>query len=519
MSYDEARSAFVTDASATTATNNYLLVGDNAYGYSSGSTNLSLGIIGDLDTYFMRLSIGTSYSVIATDTSIVTPYVTDVDFALLDRYGNVLTLSTDYGSYSGFTFNALDTIYYVQAYTGSLGFYSLRLATPITEYNGIGEAISEGSTYSAAIDYVSDVDIYNFLGVAGTTYAIQITTTVSDLFFDIEYFEMSVTNLVANGSGLYTFTAPSTGNYSLHLSSNSYVQTGTYSFSAYTVDTTAPTVSTFSPTDGATSVAVASNVVLTFSEAIARGTGSIVLRSGSATGTVVETFDAATSTRLSLSGSTLTIDPTSNLSGNTQYFVTFASGSIKDLAGNNYAGTTTYDFRTDSILSLFPGASAAWNGASGNSYGLYKVAKTWNDAQVSAEGLGGYLVKVNSAAENTELFSVLSSQLSLADLDNTWAADGGGSAYVWLGASDSVTEGSWKWIADGTTLSTTRAEWGEGTRGTEPDNYNNQDYLALGMENWPYGSSTGSGYGDAGEWNDLRGTNLLYYVVEIGAFL
>ena len=48
-----------------------------------------------------------------------------------------------------------------------------------------------------------------------------------------------------------------------------------------------------------------------------------------------------------------------------------------------------------------------------------------------------------------------------------------------------------------------------------PDNYNNQDYLALGIQNWPYGSSTGSGYGDAGEWNDLRGTNLLYYVVEI----
>jgi hypothetical protein len=111
-------------------------------------------------------------------------------------------------------------------------------------------------------------------------------------------------------------------------------------------DTTAPTVTSFSPADGATGVAASSNIVLTFSEAIARGTGNIVLRSGSATGTAVETFDAATSTRLAISGSTLTIDPTSNLAGNTQYFVTFASGSIRDLANNNYAGTTTYDFRT-----------------------------------------------------------------------------------------------------------------------------------------------------------------------------
>jgi hypothetical protein len=42
-------------------------------------------------------------------------------------------------------------------------------------------------------------------------------------------------------------------------------------------------------------VAVANNVVLTFNETIARGTGTITLRSGSATGTIVESFDAASS--------------------------------------------------------------------------------------------------------------------------------------------------------------------------------------------------------------------------------
>jgi Ca2+-binding RTX toxin-like protein len=132
-------------------------------------------------------------------------------------------------------------------------------------------------------------------------------------------------------------------------------------------DQIAPTVSTFSPADGATGVAVASDVVLTFSEAIARGTGNIVLRAGSATGTVVETFDAATSTRLSISGSTLTINPTSNLAGNTQYFVTFAPGSIKDLADNSYAGTTTYDFTTVANDTLVGGAGAdTLDGGAGN---------------------------------------------------------------------------------------------------------------------------------------------------------
>jgi Ca2+-binding RTX toxin-like protein len=137
-------------------------------------------------------------------------------------------------------------------------------------------------------------------------------------------------------------------------------------------DTTAPTVSTFSPTDGATGVAVDSNIVVTFSETIARGTGNIELRAGSATGTLVESFNAASSTRLTLSGNELTIDPTSNLSNSTQYFVVMASGTIKDVAGNNYTGTSTYDFTT-----------ALVSATAGND----TIVGTWTDDTIS--GLAG----------------------------------------------------------------------------------------------------------------------------------
>jgi len=140
------------------------------------------------------------------------------------------------------------------------------------------------------------------------------------------------------------------------------------------VDVTAPTVSTFAPTDGATGVLLDANIVVTFSEAIALGTGTITLRSGSATGTIVESFDVATSGRLTLSGSTLNIDPTSNLSANTQYFVVFTSGNIKDAAGNSYAGISTYDFKTiaDNVA---PGFTSAATSADG-----LKVILTYNEA-------------------------------------------------------------------------------------------------------------------------------------------
>jgi Ca2+-binding RTX toxin-like protein len=145
-----------------------------------------------------------------------------------------------------------------------------------------------------------------------------------------------------------------------------------YSALQLQTDTTAPTVSTFSPTDGSTGVAVSSNIVVTFSETIARGTGNIELRFGSAIGAIVETFNAASSTRLTLSGNELTIDPTATLANGTQYFVVLSESTIKDSAGNNFTGTSTYDFTT-----------ALVSPTAGND----TIVGTWTDDTIS--GLAG----------------------------------------------------------------------------------------------------------------------------------
>jgi len=109
-------------------------------------------------------------------------------------------------------------------------------------------------------------------------------------------------------------------------------------------DTSAPTVGTLSPADEATGVAPGTDVVVTFSEAIQRGMGHITLKTGA--GLVVEAYDAATSDRLGISGSTLTIDPMLDLIPGLAYVVEIAGGSVRDLAGNDYAGTTNYNFET-----------------------------------------------------------------------------------------------------------------------------------------------------------------------------
>jgi hypothetical protein len=94
-------------------------------------------------------------------------------------------------------------------------------------------------------------------------------------------------------------------------------------------------------------VAIGANIVFTFSEAVRRGSGNIVLKT--AAGAVVATYDVASSTNLSISESTLSINPTADLSYSTGYKVELAAGSIKDIAGNSYAGVSDYNFSTVSL--------------------------------------------------------------------------------------------------------------------------------------------------------------------------
>jgi Ca2+-binding RTX toxin-like protein len=129
------------------------------------------------------------------------------------------------------------------------------------------------------------------------------------------------------------------------------------------LDVTPPTVLSFMPTQSGTAVPINSDIILGFSEAIQRGIGSIVLKD--AAGNIVANYDASSSSNLSISGSTLIIHPSAALSYGTTYSVSISGGSIKDLAGNSYAGTTGYSFSTI-VNPVSVGANI--NGTAGNDY-------------------------------------------------------------------------------------------------------------------------------------------------------
>lgn len=172
----------------------------------------------------------------------------------------------------------------------------------------------------------------------------------------------------------------------------------------------------------------------------------------------------------------------------------------------------------------------------GKQYKIVTTQKSWVDAAAWAVADGGYLVHINSQTEQDSIWAAI--QSSGISTTYTVVNDGGGIAYIWIGASDAITEGTWIWDGDndgnGTNFYTGQGQWGAGNGASvgnayinwggtsssggastkEPDNYADiQDAAAIGLESWPMGTGTNGG-GIGSEWNDISATNTLYFIVE-----
>lgn len=118
-----------------------------------------------------------------------------------------------------------------------------------------------------------------------------------------------------------------------------------------------PKIIAYDPGALSTGVSVDTNITFTFDQNIYfSGTGTINIRQGSASGTIAESFTISSGTPgagLSIVDTQLIINPSSNLSGNTTYYITLPSQGIANLAGAYYAGSSNYNFQTVSIGSTF----------------------------------------------------------------------------------------------------------------------------------------------------------------------
>lgn len=116
-------------------------------------------------------------------------------------------------------------------------------------------------------------------------------------------------------------------------------------------DTTAPTVSSTSPSGGDTDIAVNSTVTVTFSEDM--DTATIT----AATITLEDAGSNAVDGSVSSSGTTATFTPDANLEFNTTYSLRVSTGA-EDLAGNQLESEYSFSFTTDQIRVLYLGDTA-----------------------------------------------------------------------------------------------------------------------------------------------------------------
>jgi methionine-rich copper-binding protein CopC len=353
-----------------------------------------------------------TYDVAATNTSILTfsgstltinptddlAYSTTYFFTI--ALGAVKDLSNN--SYSGITTYDFTTV-------ADTILPTVTAFSPTDAATGVPAARNIVLTFSEAIQKGTGLIEIHSGSATGPTFATyDAATNTSNLTFSGNTLTINPTADLASDGTQYFVTLASGTVTDLAVKPNIYTGTTTYDF--FTLDTTPPTVTTFSPTDAAKGVAVGSNIVLTFSEMIQKGAGAIEIHSGSAIGPTVATYDAANSSNLTFSGNTLTINPTADLaSDGTQYFVTLVSGTVKDLAGNPYAGTTTYDFftldTTPPTVTVFSPADAAPSVAFGSNIVLTfseAIQKGTGTIAIHADSATGTLLEpAYDAATNT----------------------------------------------------------------------------------------------------------------------
>ena len=145
------------------------------------------------------------------------------------------------------------------------------------------------------------------------------------------------------------------------------------------------------------------------------------------------------------------------------------SGYLYSASGNAASNVAVKLYRrTNSSISGF----TSQNNYNGHSYYRSTGTANWTTAKSNCAAMSGHLVTVTTSGENSFLF-------------NLWPSG-------WIGLTDEVTEGTWKWVT-GETFSYTN--WNSG----EPNNSGNEDYIQF----------VGSG-----KWNDLNNSSSLAYVIE-----
>ncbi len=209
---------------------------------------------------------------------------------------------------------------------------------------------------------------------------------------------------VTGTSWSYTATVADSTTYQFNVRETDPAGNISAATSNFTVtgDTSAPTLSSSTPSDNAIDVAIGNNLTLTFGENIALGTsGNITLKNLSGGSDIVIDVSNHGGT-LSISGSILTINPSADLAGGTDYAIRVDNGAVTDTTGNAFAGIsddTTLNFTTaNQAPAITAGGSLAYTENDGAT--VINSGLTLTDAE--GDSITGATVTISANYANGE---------------------------------------------------------------------------------------------------------------------
>jgi len=133
-----------------------------------------------------------------------------------------------------------------------------------------------------------------------------------------------------------------------------------------TVGNLPPVIDTLTPTDNGINVTANGNLTVQFNESVKKGAAGNITLKNAEDNSIVETI-AVTSAAVTVSGDTVTINPSVSLPLGSQLYVEIDAGTFEDLDGADFAGitgATTWNFSTTAPEFLTKiGGYASANGA------------------------------------------------------------------------------------------------------------------------------------------------------------
>lgn len=215
---------------------------------------------------------------------------------------------------------------------------TLSSSTPADNATGVGIATNIGLTFSDTVTAVSGKNIVlkksadnstvQTFSATGSRVSVSGSTVTIDPTDELDY---------------------STGYY-LVVDAGAFINAGGFAYAGISsstalnfttgADTTAPTLASSNPADNATNVALSASISLVFSENVIAVSGKNIMLKKTSDNSTVQTF-SVTGSGVTVSGATVTVNPTSNLSYSTAYYLLIDSGAFKDASNNVYAGISS----------------------------------------------------------------------------------------------------------------------------------------------------------------------------------